>query len=141
MQVQQGALNDASLLATLLLVSRHFPFFGYAFGLMVQKLIDQLRHGACAMVVVDNHLVAYIGWILVDDQEAEKWLNEGGVLPTPCWDTGNAKIITVLVAEDKKYIRPLIRESVRIGKRKKAYRMRSFQDGRPEMRRPPLRGR
>ncbi len=140
MQIQQGALNDVSLLATLLLVSRYFPFFGYAFGLMMEKLIDQLRYGACAVVVVDNHLVAYIGWILVDDQEAQKWLKEGGELPIPRWDTGDAGIVTVLVAEDKKYIRPLIREAVRIGKGKKAYRMRSFQDGRPEMRRPPIKG-
>lgn len=141
LSVQQGKLNDATLVATCLLVSRYPPFFQYSFGLMMDKLMEQLRYQANAIIVKENKVVAYAGWIVVNDADAKRWLAEGGELPLPNWQHGDAIIVTITVSQQRNFLLPLIRAVSHVCSNKKVYRMRSFQNGKEEMRRPPITGR
>jgi hemolysin-activating ACP:hemolysin acyltransferase len=134
-------LNDSNLCAAARLVSRYKPFAVYSFGLMMEKLTLQLKHDANLMVLQGNKLVAYAGWVCVDADQAEKWQIEGGDLPPAQWASGQAVIVTIVVTTDKKYLPLLIRGISHVCAGKKVYRMRSFQDGRQDMRRPPITGR
>ena len=141
LRLEVGRLNDVTFSAVTRLVAKYPPFLAYSFGLMVVKLQEQLGHGSNVMVIRDNKLVAYTGWIVVDDRNAGIWLAHGGELPEPKWDSGNACIVTVTVSENRAYLMPMLRALSHVCAGKKVYRMRSFKDGREDMRRPPIEGR
>lgn len=134
-----SGLNDASLAATCSLVSKYHPFFNYSFGLMVIKLTDQLKFKTNAMVVREGKLLAYAGWITVNANDAERWLNEGGDLPQPEFNHPNAAIVTITVTEHKDYLLPLMRAVSNQCQGLKIYRMRSLKNG-EEHKRPAIRG-
>jgi hemolysin-activating ACP:hemolysin acyltransferase len=140
-RLEVGALNDANISAVAQLVSAYPPFFNYSFGLMMPKLMDQLRYGANVMVIHNHRLVAYTGWIIVHDRDAVRWLEQGGDVPNPDWQHGDAGIVTVAVSVNKMFLPSLIRAISHVCAGKKVYRMRSFQDGRQDMRRPAIVGR
>ena len=140
-RLENGGFNAPTIAAVSLLVSRHPPFLGYAFGLMMARLNDQLTNKANVLIVKNDALMAYAGWIVVRDAEAKKWLIEGGELPTPDWKNGDAAIVTITVTEDQSFLLPLIRAVSTMCAGKKVYRMRSFQNGKADMRRMPITGR
>lgn len=136
-----GGLNDRTLAAVLPLVARHPPFLAYSFGVMVPALMDQLRHGANALAIYQGILVGYAGWLRVDDVHASRWQRHECDLPAPNWEHGNAAIVTVTVADNKSLLSPLLHAISHVCAGVPVYRMRSFQDGRPDQRRPPITGR
>ena len=134
-RVENAAFNATNLAAVALLVSRHPPFVQYAFGLMMARLVDQLSYQSNVMVIKDDVLVAYAGWIVVQDTEAKKWLAEGGELPAPDWKGGDSVIVTMTVTEHRDFLFPLMRAVSHLCAGKKGYRMRTYQNGKGEVRR------
>ena len=92
-------------------------------------------------VIHQGKLVGYAGWIVVDDTEASRWQRDGGEIPTPNWENGNASIVTITVTDDRKYLLPLMRAISKKNAGKKVYAIRSFLDGREAQRRPAIVGR
>lgn len=140
-QLVIAKFNEANLCAAARLVSSYKPFALYSFGLMMGKLTDQLKQGANLMALNGRQLVAYAGWILVDADKAEHWRVHGGDLPAPDWVNGQAVIVTMVVTTHRRHLPLLIRGISHVCAGKKVYRMRSFQDGRQDARRPPITGR
>lgn len=139
-RLENGNFNAPTIAAVSLLVSRHPPFLQYAFGLMMARLTDQLTHKANVLVIKEDALVAYAGWLVVHDADAKKWMIEGGELPTPDWKNGDAAIVTITVTEHRDFLFPLMRAISHLFAGKKVYCMRTFQDGREDARRPPITG-
>ncbi|MES2743595.1 MAG: hypothetical protein V4754_21955 [Pseudomonadota bacterium] len=139
-RLQVGAADDQTLAAVLAEVSRHRPFDGFAFGLMVERLSEQLRHGANVLAIGDGQLLGYAGWLRVDPGAAEQWQRHGGPMPPAHW-SGAAAIVTVTVARHPGLLAPILHAISHCCAGLPVYRMRAFQDGRPDLRRPPITGR
>jgi len=118
-------------------VSRVQPFAKYPFGLMVAALSDQLRHRTNLVVHDDRRIVAYVGWIHARSEVAEAWMRGEGPL-APDWKTGDATVMTVLVADKREYIAQMIRAAAPLNEGRPVYRKRSFADGRPERKSRPI---
>lgn len=138
---RSASLNDTDFAGVSLMVSRYPPFFNYSFRLMLMKLIDQLKYQANATAFLNGKIVAYAGWIVVNGTDAERWLKEGGEIPIPNWETGDAAIVTITVTDHKRYLLPLMRAISDRCAGKKVYAIRSFQDGRKDERRPAVNAR
>lgn len=138
LKLVSSGLNDAALVGTALIVSRHPPFFHYSFRLMLMKLVDQLKYSANVTAMLDGKIVAYAGWIVVNDANAQRWLKDGGELPIPNWQSGDAAIITIIVTEHKRYLLPLMRAVSHRCAGKKGYAMRAYQDGRADSKRQTI---
>jgi len=139
--LQIGVMNDPTYVGVSHLISRYAPFSHYSFQLMLDKIGEQLIHQANVTMVIDGRAVAYAGWVRVNVADAEKWLEQGGDIPNPNWQTGDAVIVTIVVTQDKQYLMPLIKAVSHLCAGKKVYRLRSFQNGRADMRRPAIVGR
>jgi len=133
-------MNPPTLIGVLDLVSSYAPFANYSFQLMYYRISEQLLNQSNVMIVADGKVVAYAGWITVDNAEAERWLAQGGEMPLPAQGPGTAVIVTILVTQYKELLLPLLKAGSHVCAGKKIYRLRSFQDGREDMRRPPIRG-
>ncbi len=138
LQLVSSGLNDTALVGVSLIVSRHPPFVNYSFRLMLMKLIDQLKYKANVTAMQNGKIVAYAGWIVVNDADAQRWLKVGGEIPVPNWQTGDAAIITMIVTEHKRYLLPLMRAVSHSCAGKKGYAMRAYQDGRAETKRQTI---
>jgi cytochrome P450 len=88
-----------------------------------------------------GELVGYAGWSMVDRQQAERWYRQGGEFPTIVMQGGSAVIATIIVCSDPALIYLLNKGVSHQCAGLPVYRLRSFQDGREEMRRPPILGR
>ncbi len=139
-RLQVGACDERTLAAVLGEVSRHPPFNGYAFGLMVERLGEQLRHGANVLAIGDGQLLGYAGWLRVEPDAAERWQRHAGPMPQADWH-GGAAIVTVTVARHPSLLAPILHAISHVCAGLPVYRMRAFQDGRPDLRRPPITGR
>jgi hemolysin-activating ACP:hemolysin acyltransferase len=107
---------------------------------MLSRLYEQLWLKNNVALVENGKIVAYCGWIYVNEVDADLWLKENRTeLPTQIID-GNAVIVTVLVSQDRAYLLPLIRALSKQCINKKIYRKRSFNDGRPDVLRAPIKG-
>lgn len=140
-RLEVGVLNDATLAAVLTGVSRHPPFLGFSFGLMVHNLTNQLRHGASVLAIRDGQLVGYAGWLRVDQAAADAWQRGLAPIPPENWEGGDAAIVTVTVADERALLAPILHAISHVCAGIPVYRLRSFQDGRPAIRRPPIVGR
>lgn len=139
--ISLSELNDQNLMSISWLVSRFKPFYAYSFGLMLDKLYEQLKNKTNITITSDGKLVAYAGWYITDEQSAQAWYQnrlETMPLPNP---NGGAAIVTIVVTQNSDYLRVLIRAVSHLCAGKKVYRKRSFVDGRQEMHRPPITGR
>lgn len=139
-RLEVGQLNDVTFSAVLSLVARYPPFSAFSFGLMVERLYEQLRHGANVLAIENGRLVAYAGWLRVNQAQAELWQSGAAEMPPIDWQ-GDAAIVTVTVAERRNLLVPLLHGISHVCAGVPVYRMRSFQDGRPDIRRPPITGR
>ena len=140
-RLERGQLSDVTLAAVLGCVARHPPFAGFSFGLMVDRLREQLRHGACVLAIEDGQLVGYAGWVRVQEASARQWQAGQAEMPPADWGQGGAVIVTVTVVERRPVLVPLLHAISHVCAGLPVYRMRSFQDGRPDMRRPAITGR
>ncbi len=139
--ISVSELNDQNLMSISWLVSRFKPFYAYSFGLMLDKLYEQLKHETNITITLDGKLVAYAGWFITDQQKAEEWyLNKLEAMPLANPD-GDAAIVTIVVSQSPIYLRVLIRSISHLCAGKKVYRKRSFMDQREDMYRPPITGR
>ena len=82
-ELRTSFLTDQNLIQVCDIVSKYPPFLNYSFRLMLVKLFDQLQYKANVTALINNKIVAYAGWITVNDSDAEKWFKEGGELPIP----------------------------------------------------------
>jgi hemolysin-activating ACP:hemolysin acyltransferase len=132
--LQTSHLNSSAFANIAHLVSRYPPFDKFSFFLMVSKITDQLKFKTNVTAILDNKVVAYAGWIIVNDYDANRWLIEGGPLPEPNWQFGDAIIVTMTVTENKSYLLPLIRAISHSSQDRNGYALRSYQDGRLDLR-------
>ena len=140
MRTQVAPNAPQSLAGVIRLVSKYPPFRTYQFGPMTETLARQLRDGTNVVAIEQGRLVGYVGWVKTTREGAERWMRGEGV-PGPSGAEADAIVVTVLVAPDRKSILPMIRALVDLNPGLPVYRKRSFQDGRPEMKRPPILGR
>lgn len=140
-RLEVGQLNDVTFSAVLGIVSRYPPFSAFSFGLMVDRLRDQLRYGANVLAIENGQLIGYAGWMRVNHAQARLWQSGSGEMPLPDWQHGDAAIVTVTVAERRNLLAPLLHGISHVCAGVPVYRMRSFQDGRPDIRRPAITGR
>lgn len=140
-RLETGKLNDVTFSAVLGSVSRYPPFSTFSFGLMVERLRDQLRYGASVLAIENGQLVAYAGWMRVNHEQARLWQSGAADMPLPDWQHGDAAIVTVTVAERRNLLAPVLHGISHVCAGMPVYRMRSFQDGRPDIRRPAITGR
>jgi hemolysin-activating ACP:hemolysin acyltransferase len=140
-RLEVGALTERNLVAVLSTVSRYPPFAAYSFGLMVYNLTNQLRYGASVLAIDQGRLVGYAGWLRVDAEQARLWQTGARGIPDEDWQHGRAVIVTVTVAENPALLAPILHAISDVCAGLPVYRMRSFQDGRPDIRRPPITGR
>jgi hypothetical protein len=92
LELKVSHLTDQNLIQACDIVSKYPPFLNYSFRLMLVKLFDQLQNKANVTALINNKIVAYAGWVTVNDSDAEKWFNEGGELPLPNWVSGNSGV-------------------------------------------------
>ena len=134
-------LNDSNFILAIMLVSKYPPFFNYSFRLMLLKIIDQMKFKSNVSIIHQGKLVGYSGWIVVNGEEAKIWQRDGGEIPLPNWQNGDASIVTITVSDERKYLLPLMRAIKKKNVGKKIYAIRSFMDGREAQRRPAIAGR
>lgn len=141
LKIEISQLNDQNLISIAWMVSRFPPFYTYSFGLMLDKIYEQLKNSSNITVSVDNQLVAYGGWFIADLQATEDWQRNGlELLPLPK-EGGGAVIVTIVVSKKPEYLRPLAKAILHVSAGKKVFRKRTFVDDRPDINRPPLNGR
>jgi hemolysin-activating ACP:hemolysin acyltransferase len=132
--LQTSHLHSNAFASIATLIARYPPFNNFAFNLMVSKISDQLKFKSNVTAIFENKIVAYAGWIIVNDYDANRWYVEGGTLPQPNWEYGDAIIVTMTVTEHRVYLLPLIRAISHLSKNKNGYALRSYQDGRLDLR-------
>jgi hypothetical protein len=108
---------------------------------MLLKIIDQMKFKSNVSIIHQGKLVGYSGWIVVNGEEAKIWQRDGGEIPFPNWQNGDASIVTITVSDERKYLLPLMRAIKKKNVGKKIYAIRSFMDGREAQRRPAIVGR
>jgi hypothetical protein len=131
--LQTGALNEATIASVSIMISGYSPYNKLEFGVVMEKLTEQLTHGNNAMVLNHGRLVAYAGWMPCREEDAKYWHVNGGQLPEVNHSNSNAVIVTFLVSADKQYLLPLVRAVSHCCAGKNIYRFRGF-------RRPPKKG-
>ena len=141
LRIETSQLSDQNLMSVAWQVSRFPPFYGYSFGLMLEKLHEQLRSRSNVTISLDGHLVAYAGWFAADTAAAEEWQTKGLESPPLPKEGGDAIIVTIVVTHKPEYLRPLLKAISHVCAGKKVYRKRTFTDHRPDMNRPPITGR
>jgi hypothetical protein len=120
-QLQAATLNDQNLASVSLLVARYMPFYAYSFGLMLEKITDQLRHQTNMCILSNGRIVAYAGWIEVNAQEIQEWYQGTGNLPNPSWSRENPFVVTILVAQDGRFLKYIRRGIARLCQGRRAY--------------------
>ena len=108
---------------------------------MVHNLTQQLKQGCNVMLIHEGRLVAYAGWLSVARAEAARWYEGACEIPDDIGERGDAAIVTIVVGDSTHLLAPLVRGISHVCAGLPVYRMRSFQDGRADMRRPPIVGR
>ncbi|CAN5207374.1 hypothetical protein BH10PSE3_BH10PSE3_01980 [soil metagenome] len=141
LRLEVGVMSDIAFSAVIRKVGQYPPFQTYALGLMVDVLMGQLIHGANLMAIRDGQLVAYAGWLRVDHMKAEAWRRGESQIPAPNWTKGDAAITTITVADNPADLPALLRGVSHVCAGLPVYRMRAFNDGRPDRKRQPIVGR
>lgn len=141
LRIETSQLNDQNLITVAWKVSRYQPFYTYSFGLMLEKLYEQLQSGFNITITLNNQLVAYAGWFETEIDLAEEWRSKNlESMPAPR-SGGGAAIVTIVISDHPQYLLPLIRAISHVCAGKPVYRKRAFANQRPEMIRPPIKGR
>lgn len=141
LRLEVGAMSDIAFSAVIRKVAQYPPFHAYSLNLMVDVLMGQLIHGANLMAIRQGQLVAYGGWLRVDRLKAEAWRRGQSQVPPPDWANGDAAIMTIMVADNPADLPALLRGVSHVCAGLPVYRMRAFNDGRPDRKRPPIIGR
>jgi hypothetical protein len=108
---------------------------------MLDRLYEQLDRKNNIALSENGKIVAYAGWIYVNEKEARIWQHTNDSSVPAARLSGDAVVVTIVVVQNKNFLLPLIRAISHQCAGKPVYRKRSFADGRPEMIRPPIRGR
>lgn len=141
LKIERSLLNDLNLISVAWLVSRFQPFYTYSFGLMMDKLFEQLRARTNITISESGKIVAYADWYETDLPSAENWQKNNLEKMPATLQGGDAVIVTVVVTQNPKYLRTLIRAISHSCAGKKAFRKRTFHNAKPDMIRPPITGR
>jgi hypothetical protein len=110
-------------------ISRYPPFNDYEFGVMTASLLYQLETGSHVIAGLDDRIVAYLGWICTTREIAEAWQQHDAKL-SHVTDNIDAVAVTVLAAEDARYMLPLIKHAKILNPNYSVYWKRHFIDGR-----------
>jgi hypothetical protein len=108
-------------------VAKFPPFDGFEFQLMTVTLRHQLE-ARCNLVAGHNdEIVGYLGWIRTTNEIADAWMKDQGPLTAATQDA-SAIAFTIMVATDRRYVLPLIRQAKRENPGVSAYWKRQFAD-------------
>ncbi len=139
-EVRVAELSDANEMAIHRLVSSYPPFNQFSYPLMLGKIREQLMLHSHVMLMVGDRLVGYAGWSPVDATEAEDWYQGRRLFPTARLEQATAAIVSITVVTSADYLPLIIKAISHQCAGRKVYRLRAFQDGRDDMRRPPILG-
>jgi len=134
-------MSDIAFSAVIRKVGQYPPFHTYSLGLMVDVLMGQLIHGGNLMAIRQGQLVGYSGWLRVERLKAEAWRRGESPVPAPDWAKGDAAIMTIMVIDNPADLPAMLRGVSHVCAGAPVYRMRAFNDGRPDRKRPPIVGR
>ncbi len=109
LKIERSLLNDLNLISVAWLVSRFQPFYTYSFGLMMDKLFEQLRARTNITISESGKIVAYADWYETDLPSAENWQKNNLEKMPATLQGGDAVIVTVVVTQNPKYLRTPIR--------------------------------
>lgn len=120
------------------LLARHRPFSDYPFGLLVQRVKRQLQQHAAVVGYRGDVPISYMGGVRVREEEAIRWreMKEQHHLEAD-WQSGNAMVITIVVADHPRLLRPMARSFASFYPGMRGYWKRVYTDGRPDSWRPP----
>ena len=96
---------------------------------MATALIHQIDAQQHIVGVVNDRLVAYLGWQRVRPEVAEAWISGKG--PLLATEDGTALAVTLLAVTDPKFAISLLREAKRRNPSASVYWMRYYADRRP----------
>lgn len=124
------------------LLSRHRPYSEYGFGLLVARLKRQLQQRSGVAVLRNNIPVAYMGGVQVAEEAGRQWqASRGETMPEPDWEHGTGMVITIVVTDDRRYLRPMARSFASLYPHHTGFWKRVYTDGRPDSWRPPFHAR
>jgi len=134
--------DPALTLGVLDLLARHDPYRSYPFGVMYPRLMRQICHHSAVVVVRGSSPIGYFGGVLVPRSSAEAWhQSRGQSVFQADWEHGDAVVITIVVSDHPRLLRPMARCFSRLYPTKKGYWKRVYTDGRQDSWRPPQSGR
>lgn len=121
------------------LLARHRPFSDYPFGLLVQRLKRQLQQRSAVVGYRGDLPISYMGGVRVKEEEARRWRDqkEQHLLQSD-WEHGNAMVITIVVTDHPRLLRPMARSFAGFYPGMRGYWKRVYTDGRPDSWRPPF---
>jgi hypothetical protein len=115
------------------------PFADFEFGSTTSALMFQLHQGTHLIATRNDKIVGYLGWLRVDPEIAEAWLN--GETRLFAREDGAAVVVTIFATDDPRDIRPMIRAAKRAEPGRSVYWKRYFGQGRaPDPRSVLVRG-
>jgi hypothetical protein len=124
------------------LVARHRPFADYPFGVLVARLKRQLQQGSAVVALRQDRAIAYFGGVQMRERDAQAWWEDRGAsLPEPDWEHGTAMVVTIVVSDQPKLLRPMARSFASFYPEHRGYWKRIYSDGRPDSWRVPYRSR
>jgi hypothetical protein len=137
------AIADPALTVGILdLLARHEPYRSYPFGVMQARVTRQISHHAAVVVLRGVTPIAYFGGVLVARSSAESWHQSRGQSPFRAdWEHGDAVVVTIVVSDHPRLLRPMARCFSRLYPNMKGYWKRVYTDGRQDSWRPPQSGR
>lgn len=135
--------DDPSLaLGILHLLARHDPYRRYPYAITLLRVMRQLSHGSAVVVLKGNDPIAYFGGVLVARDAAEQWHQSRGEAGFDAdWHNGDAVVISIVVSDHPRLLRPMARAFAKLYPTFKHYWKRVYTDGRQDSWRPPQHGR
>ena len=109
-------------------IARFEPFTKLEFGPVANSLLYQVMNNCNLGAIRGDDLVAYLGWIRTNDEDAQKWLEGRGNLQPDA--LGTAVAINVFASDDPKNILHMIRYAKKSEPGLTVYWKRFYQDGR-----------
>ena len=111
-------------------ICRSSPYAEFRAAKIITAVQHQLSTGCHVCLIEDERLVAYAGWLPVDEAEAERWIEvDTNLHPVPPAMT-DAAALTIVSVRSSREITQLIRACRQRATQRKIYFKRNYAGGR-----------